>query len=230
MSASQQQFSRPELGVVRLYPVGRVVLFPHTSEALRVADPGDLVLIDDALAGDRLVALAALASGQERPAPHRGRVQPMACLARIAAWSDGGPAGYNVLFWGIARLRVLSELGFRNGVRQARVELCEDYYPMDDAQRAMLHDRLLEVLAASTDAAGVARAAFRPAGEHVPLGVLADMVAQSLDLPQADKVALLAECNVHRRAERLLACLAALAEAPGSSPAHGRLSAGPEPN
>lgn len=228
VSRSRRQFRRPELGVVRLYRVGQVVVFPHTSAALRVAEPSDLVLIDDALAGDRLVALAAMAPGWEGTRPHRGPGQPVACLARIAAWSDGGPAGYNVLFWGVARLRILSELGLRHGVRQARVEVCEDYYPLDDAQRAVLYDRLLEVLASA--GAGLGTQGLWGARERVPLGVLADMVAQSVELPWAEKKALLAECNVHRRAERLLCCLAALAEASACSPARGRLSAGPDPN
>lgn len=230
MSAPSEQFGKSELGVVRLYSVNRVVLFPHTSEALRVSDPDDLVLIDDALAGDRLVALAAQAPDWEPRRPHGQRLQPMACLARIAAWSDGGPGGYNVLFWGIARVRISRDLGVRNGVRQARVQLCEDCYPLDDVRRAALHQRLHRVLAATTRSLALARGLFAQIGEHVPLGVLCDMVAQSLELPWSEKEALLAECDVHQRAERLLRCLAALAETPGSLPARTRLSGDPRPN
>ena len=45
-------------------------------------------------------------------------------------------------------------------------------------------------------------------GSDVPLGILTDVISYMLDIDVADKEALLAECNVHRRTELLLSHLA----------------------
>ena len=224
MSSARQLPNTPELGVVRLYPVPGVVVFPHTSEALHVTEPAERTLVEDALAGDRLVALLPGPPGWDPKALHWPPVPSMACLARIAAWSDSGPAAYNVLFWGIARVRIVRHVPGRSAVRQAQVELCEDCYPADDVQRAMLHQRLYRILAASMGGIGLTQASLSLMGDRVPLGVLADMVAHSLDLPPWQKDALLAECNAHRRAELLLGYVATLADAPGGLRGRVRLS------
>lgn len=230
MSPARQVPNKPELGPVRLYPVARTVVFPHTGEVLHVADPADLLLVEDALAGDRLVALAGVAPGWHNKAPGVAPVQPGGCLARIAAWSDGGPAGYNLLLWGVARVRILRQWRLRRGLYQAQVEVRGDYYPADDAQRAQLHERLRQVVAKITGVAGLGPKAHAPNEEGVPLGVVADMMAHSLELTPRQKAALLAECDVHRRAELLLRYLAALAEAPGCLEMRTRLSRDLRPN
>jgi Lon protease-like protein len=49
-------------------------------------------------------------------------------------------------------------------------------------------------------------------GSDVSLGVLTDVIGYMLDIDVAAKEALLAECDVHRRAELLLAHLLAAAD------------------
>ncbi len=226
MSPDRPRLKRAELGVVRLCPVAGVVVFPHTSEALHLTHPADRLLVDDALAGDRLVVLASLAPGGENwqtKAASTPPVQPMACLARIAAWSGDAETGYTLLLWGIARARIVRQFQLASGLHQAQVELCGDVYPADEARQAALHERLHRILADRSDLIGLGGAFLSPIGQHVPLGVLTDMVAQGLDLSRSQKAALLAECNVHRRAELLLGYLAILVEAPGRPPVRQRL-------
>ena len=54
------------LGKVRVFPLPDVVLFPHVMQPLRIFEPRYRELLEDALAGDGLIAVAALAPGWEK--------------------------------------------------------------------------------------------------------------------------------------------------------------------
>ena len=107
---------------------------------------------------------------------------------------------------GLSRVKIIGELPPTRAYREARVEVFGDRYPLNaDAVRPLLQRRLqdafLRILPEVPQSHDCLEQLF---SSDVTLGTLADMIAYMLDLDMGRKVALLAEANVHRRAEDLL--------------------------
>jgi Lon protease-like protein len=189
-------------------------------QLLHVAERRYGDLLHDALGGDRLVAMAVLAPGWESDYEGQPRLCPVACLARVVASQELDRGTYNVLISGIARVRLVRELPLTRTFREAEVAVLGDYYPPDETERIALRERLRNALLAALPNLIQSPGQLGPfLGDQVPLGHLVDVLGYLLEVETAAKEALLAEPNVHRRAERLLEHLAALAEAgPGNGP------------
>jgi ATP-dependent Lon protease len=193
-------------GRVRLFPLPNLVMFPHVLQPLHIFEPRYRALFEEALADDRLIAMAVLAPGWEDDYEGRPPLRPTACLGRIVTHQavDGGR--YNLLLAGLKRVRLVHELPAAKPFREARVELVDDVYSHDEAggraqlQRLLLdsfrrvlpsmpkvHEQLEELLC--TD---------------VSLGMLTDLIAYTLQLPVEIKESLLGEESVDRRCRLLL--------------------------
>jgi ATP-dependent Lon protease len=207
LSFSFQDFS----GKVRLFPLPNLVLFPHVIQPLRVFEPRYRRLLEDALAGDRLMAMAVLAQGWEKDYEGRPPICPAACLARVATHHRLDDGTYNLLVLGLRRVRLVRELEPSRPYREAEVELCEDVYPPEEACRrtpltTRLRKALLRVLPMLPEAH---EQMDQLLATDLELGVLTDVVSYMLDVDIAAKQVLLGETNVYRRAELLLAHLEA---------------------
>jgi uncharacterized protein len=202
-----EQFS----GKARLFPLPNLVLFPHVMQPVHIFEPRYRDMLEDALAGDRLVAMALLAPGWERNYEGRPALYPVACLGRIAACCRLADGTYNVLLHGLLRARLLYEVETKHRFREARVEIYEDLYPpLEVEQYDRLHDRLREnffrVLPFMLDAR---EQLDQLLDADVPLGMLSDIVSFMLDIDPLKKELLLAEADVYRRTELLLKYLQA---------------------
>jgi uncharacterized protein len=208
-------------GKVRLFPLPNLVLFPHVMQPLHIFEPRYRDLLEDALAGDRLMAMAALAPGWEKDYEGRPAIYPMACLGRITTHYRLADGTYNVLLLGLQRARIAREIDGHRAFREAEVELCEDQYPAGQMARQQslqqrLHDTLVKVLPHMPEA----REQMDQLLAHdVPLGVLSDVISYMLELDVAGKQALLAEADVCRRTELLLAHFSAPSTDVGATPA-----------
>jgi uncharacterized protein len=193
-------------GLARLFPLPNLVLFPSVMQPLRVFEPRYCALLEEALAGDRLIALAILEPGWEKQYEGRPPIAPVACLGRVATSQRQPDGTYHVLLLGLRRISLLRELPPNKKFREAQVELLDDVYPAAGAAaRPALQRRLVS--------------AFRKVGPQIPaagdqldalldttmpLGMLTDIVAYTLDLDLRLKVQLLGELDVDRRANVLL--------------------------
>ena len=89
MSAFEEyKFTPAEFsGIVRLFPIPNLVMFPHVMQPLHVFEPRYRDLLEDALANDRLIAMAVLEPGWE--SDYEG--QPFHVgIDRQAAQASGG--------------------------------------------------------------------------------------------------------------------------------------------
>jgi ATP-dependent Lon protease len=208
---SPDQFS----GIARLFPLPNLVLFPHIVQALHVFEPRYRELLEDALASDRLIAMALLCPGWEQQYEGRPQIREIVCLGRVISHSRQEDGRSNVLLLGLRRARVTYELPPRRAFREAKVELLEDVYPDGGAAhrprlRRQLLDRFRSIVPKDPSAQGEIEQLL---GSQVPLGVLTDLVAYSLDIAPAQKQRMLNEVNVDRRARNLLKYLRHLLEA-----------------
>jgi Lon protease-like protein len=197
-----EQFS----GRARLFPLPNLALFPHVMQPLHVFEPRYRELLEEALVGDKLIAMALLSPGWESNYEGRPPVYPMACLGRIAAHHRLPGGAYNVLLVGLRRIRLLRELPATRSFREAEVLVFEDRYPQGTkGTTAALHRQLRDAfLAALPELPQVHDQLEQLLSGDASLGTLTDVIGYMLDLDLRQKQALLSEVNVHRRAEQLL--------------------------
>ena len=207
LAFSPDQFS----GQARVFPLPNLVMFPHVMQALHVFEPRYRAMVEEAIEGDRLMALGVLSPGWEQNYEGRPPLRSTACLCRIATHQRTKQGTYNVLVLGVRRLRLINELPPKKLFRVVEAELLDDVEPEDaqDGDAAALQQ---ELLAAFKRAMPKIPNAYEQLdqllGSQITLGMLTDIVSYTIDLDLEIKMRLLAECDVLRRTRMLLDAIA----------------------
>jgi len=201
-------------GVARLFPLPNLALFPHVMQPLHIFEPRYLALLEEALAGDGLIAMAVLAPGWEGDYDGRPLLTSAACLCRIMTYHKTEKGTYNVLLVGVRRIRIIEELPPDKSFREAKVEVLDDDYPtrLEPARAALQKKLLVAFKTILPKLADAPEQLDQLLGHQISLGMLTDIIAYTLDLPFEAKLKLLGEPVVDRRAEVLLKRFMQLAE------------------
>ena len=203
LAFSSDQFS----GLARVFPLPNLVMFPHVMQALHIFEPRYRALFEEAIEDDRLIALGSLAPGWEGDYEGRPPLRPTACLCRIATHQLTDEGTYNVLVLGVRRLRLVRELPPKKLFRVVESEIIEDFEPGEapPGAAAALQQRLLQAFKQAMPRIPNAYEQLdQLLGSQITLGMLADIVAYTIDLDLETKVRLLSECDVFRRTVLLL--------------------------
>ncbi len=204
----------------RLFPLPDLVMFPHVVQPLHLFEPRYLAMIESALEGDRLIAMALLrkdwqADYFDRPAIHR-----TVCLGRVISESRLDDGRYNILLAGLSRAEVLRELPSDAPYRKAEIRLQPDLYRSQNAARhRQLQHQLLALFrqlfpSVVTEDDSVQQLLR----DQVSLSMLSDVIAHTLQVPLSAKLELL-DCRVvEQRVELLLGHLEAIRETGGDDP------------
>jgi Lon protease-like protein len=211
LSFSPEDFS----GQVRLFPLPNLVVFPHVMQPLHIFEPRYRAMLEEALAGDGLIGMVLLAPGWEKDYEGRPPLRAVGCLCRVATFHKTDEGSYNVLVLGLRRIVIAKELPPDKIFRVAEARICEDEYGEAAAtERPELQRRLLEAFKHVLPQIPEAHEQLDELlGNQVPLGMLTDIVAYTLDIDLEFKERLLAETSVDRRAELLLEHLSRLRKA-----------------
>src|SRR3954452_5299851 len=206
-------------GVVRLFPLPNLVLYPHVMQPLHIFEDRYREMLEDAMAGDQLIAMALLEPGWESEYDSRPPVSEFACLGKVVAHHRLEDGRYNLLLMGLQRVRIVRELEPLRSFRKARVELIEDCYDFDTpADQTEMHERLLAAFRKHLPCAcQLPEQLESMLSDQLPLGLLTDLAAYALPLDGEIKQQLLAECRVRCRAEILLSEVEKLAVAASTS-------------
>jgi Lon protease-like protein len=198
-------------GLVRLFPLPDLVMFPHVMQPLHIFEPRYRDMLNDALDGDGLIAMAMLAPSRSADCIGRPAIFPQVCLGKVVTHQRLPDGRYNIMLLGSKRARIVRETPSGRLFRRAEVELIEDAYPSaGEGDRAELQNELTAQFQKTlplSKGASTASAVHELLAAELPLGVLTDLVAFATPLEASLKRALLAECNVDRRAQTLLAAL-----------------------
>jgi Lon protease-like protein len=144
--------------VLPLFPLRGAILLPRATLALNVFEPRYLVLVDHALASDRLVGIvqpAPDAGEGESPTGKSFPLRQVGCAGRISAFSEGDDGRLMISLTGIARFRLLQDVESDTPFRFARVsfgEFATDFmagYGEDDVDRPRLLATLRNYLLAN---------------------------------------------------------------------------------
>jgi ATP-dependent Lon protease len=198
-------------GAVRLFPLPDLVMFPHVMQPLHIFEPRYREMLNEALDSDGLIAMSILAPAGIAGRDGRPAVLPQVCVGKVVTHQRLDDGCYNIMLLGMRRARVVEELATDESFRRAEVELLDDIYrETEEPQRATVQAMLAKSFQAALplppedEAKGAVRELL---GGEIPIGVLTDLVSFALPLPASLKRALLAECDVDRRARALLGAL-----------------------
>jgi uncharacterized protein len=209
VSFSVEQFS----GDVRIFPLPNLVLFPHVMQPLHIFEWRYRELLKDAMADDRLIAMATLAPGWEDEYQGSPRLYPMTCLGQVTMSNELADGTCNVLVLGLCRAKLTQEVASAGRYRRAKAQLHADVYSNCDvarrkALRRELRQNLLHILPNLPE---VQEQMGHLLSDNVPLGTLVDVISYLLGVDISAKQSLLTEPNVYRRVEILLDHLAGAA-------------------
>jgi Lon protease-like protein len=169
----------------------------------------------DALAADRLIALALLKPGWEPDYEQRPPIFPVVCLGRIFKEERLADGRYNLLLHGLCRARVVEEMNTGNLYRSARIDLLQEG---DDPAGETARD-LRERLGKQMEGwLGAQQAALDQLDKllksGLTLGTLCDIFAFALPIESELKQGLLEEIDPGQRVARLLGHLETLTPPP----------------
>jgi Lon protease-like protein len=226
MSAAEHSPLLPESfsGMVRLFPLPDLVVFPHALLPLHVFEPRYRALAEAALADDQLIALATLQPGWEPKYEGQPPIFPTVCLTRIVTHKRLDDGRFALLVAGVQRAQVVRELDGGQPFREARVQLQPDVYPAaGHVARPALHKRLFEAVGELLPELREMGDQLQPLADgELTLGTHTDLLGYALELGIDSKLALLAQPNVDVRAEMIMARLGQLAQQGQLPAARGR--------
>ncbi|KPF42820.1 LON peptidase substrate-binding domain-containing protein [Rhizobium sp. G187] len=95
-----------------VFPISGVLLLPGGQLPLNVFEPRYLAMLDDALAGNRLIGMIqpGMTEVQSDILPERTSLSPVGCIGRITSFSETGDGRYIVSLAGVCRFRLLNEV------------------------------------------------------------------------------------------------------------------------
>lgn len=206
-------------GIVRLFPLPNLVLFPQVVQPLHIFEPRYCEMLKEAMSGDKLIAMALLEKGWENQFQDVPPIASAVCIGKVISHTPTDDGRHNILLAGMKRACIKRELGGKISFRKAEVELLEDYYSPEVSDARRIQTEKLQALFSKFVPEGLAaQDSFKQlVGNHLPLGVLTDSITYALGLPLAIKQQLLAECNVDVRCRILTRCLEQMTSSESSS-------------
>jgi Lon protease-like protein len=170
---------------IPLFPLPGVVVFPGVLLPLHVFEERYRAMVDDALAGQRIIGMAMLRPGFERDYYGRPPVYPVGCAGTITRAQRLDDGRFNIVLQGMMRFRIAGEEDGR-AYRLARVEPLPEEGCAPPPSFAAHRQRLLTALAGVLAAVGGAEAATGISDLELVNGL-----AQGLDLEPLERQALL---------------------------------------
>jgi Lon protease-like protein len=198
-----------DLSSVPLFPLPGVLLFPRAVLPLHIFEHRYRLMTADALAGDRLVAMALLRDGWEKNYHGRPAVEPVVCVGRILSHERLEDGKYNFLLQGLCRARIEQEYADRAYRYATLSPLAGD--PVLEIDLSSERERLCELFSTRPLAqAPLARQFRQLLAGPVPTADVADLIAFHFVEQVSLKQSLLAEANARRRVRRVVGAVESL--------------------
>jgi len=205
-----------DLSAVPLFPLPGVVLFPRAVLPLHIFEDRYRAMTADALASDKIIAMALLKPGWEKSYYGRPTIEPVVCVGRILSHEKLPDGKYNFLLQGVQRARVIRENERGGGENDAIAETqyrTAQLQPLEETpavetdledERRRLHEMFMTT---ALGGIGAGRQFRQIVKAPLPTPVVADLAAFTFldDVPL--KQSLLADVDVRHRVGRTVAAL-----------------------
>jgi hypothetical protein len=140
-------------GVLPVFPLVGALLLPRRPIQLTLFEPRYLAMLDDALAGERLIGMIQPSAGEEaeEPAPE---LCPIGCVGRIVQYAEIGDDRCFLTLMGVARFRVAGEEPTSTPYRLVRADFADfaDDFEEGLGENSVDRSSLVEALRAFADA------------------------------------------------------------------------------
>jgi Lon protease-like protein len=190
--------------VVPVFPLEGVLLLPRGGLPLNIFEPRYLNMIDDVMAGDRVLGMVSTAPGGPRDLP---RLAEIGCVGRVTSFTETTDGRYLITLTGLCRFSLGEELSVQTPYRQVRAEyarFADDLQP-PGSDLEFDRDRLLTALRAYLEARGL-EIEWETA-RSAPAEALINSLSMALPFGAPEKQALLEADVLSRREEVLVALL-----------------------
>ncbi len=189
---------------IPVFPLSGALLLPGSQIPLNVFEPRYLMMIDDALRGDRLIGMVQPRfdetglSGETAP-----RLCDVGCVGRLTAMTETGDGRYLVTLNGVCRFRVLEEKPTSKPYRICRVAAFAGDLTQADGANLVDRPALLKTFRAYCEANGMEAdwESVQRAGNEILVNALSMMSPYG----PAEKQALLEAPDLKTRADTLIA-------------------------
>jgi Lon protease-like protein len=114
--------------VIAVFPLDGALLLPGSQLPLNIFEPRYLNMIDDAMAGDRMIGMVQTRAGGDRSRPHLARV---GCAGRITSFAETQDGRYLITLTGLCRFEVGEELPSQGPYRQVRAAYADFEQDLD---------------------------------------------------------------------------------------------------
>lgn len=186
-----------------VFPLAAALLLPGGRMPLNIFEPRYLQMIDEAIAGTRLVGIIQPSLDGALDAGGEPLLCEVGCIGRVISFAESGDGRYLISLQGVCRFRVAREQSVRTPFRQCEIvpflaDLDEQQSGADVDRPALLKAFRAYLKANDLDAdwEGVSRA------EN---GVLVNALSMMAPYGPAEKQALLEAPDLKARAETLIA-------------------------
>src|SRR5262249_12789762 len=189
---------------IPVFPLAGALLLPRGQMPLNIFEPRYLAMVDDALAGARVIGM--IQPDAARPGPEaRPHLYSVGCVGRITQLAETGDGRYLIELTGISRFRVEEELAVATTYRQCRVSYAEyaDDFIARRGEEAVDRKAVLAALTAFLEANSL-KADWQGI-ENAPNEALVNALAMMSPYGPAEKQALLEAPDLKTRAEILVA-------------------------
>ena len=191
--------------VIPVFPLDEALLLPHGQLPLNIFEPRYLNMVDDALAGERMIAMIQTAQGLGESGPNLARI---GCLGRLTSFAETVDERYLITLTGVCRFAILEELDAPTPYRQVRADYAAfegDLRP-ENGEQGFQRNRFLHALKAFLDRRGLSMDDWE-APKSAPVENLINGLAMMLPFSVGEKQALLEALTLAERRDALIALL-----------------------
>lgn len=192
--------------VIPIFPLDGALLLPGGDLPLQIFEPRYLNMVDDAMAGDRVIGMIQTKPGGDRTRPI---LQSVGCAGRITSYAETSDGRYLITLSGVCRFDAGEELILRTPYRQLRAR-----YDRFEADLARDEEQDAPAPARTRFATALKRYLNRreldidwETASTAPLEALVNSLCMGLPFEPAEKQALLEAADLMARFETLTALL-----------------------
>jgi Lon protease-like protein len=194
---------REQPAVIPVFPLAGCILLPRGQLPLNIFEPRYLRMVDDALAGARIIGMIQ----PREETPGAAPLYDVGCAGRITTFSESGDGRYLITLTGLLRFRVETE-----GLRGTPYRLADvDYSPFvsdadpDRTENAVDRERLFSAMRDYLEAEKLS--ADWKAAEEAPTEALVNSLSMGCPFAPNEKQALLEAPTLVDRADCLVALM-----------------------
>ncbi|HEX6859465.1 MAG TPA: LON peptidase substrate-binding domain-containing protein [Caulobacteraceae bacterium] len=190
--------------VIPVFPLDGALLLPGGRLPLNIFEPRYLNMIDDAMAGERIIGMIQTRPGGDREKP---RLAPVGCAGRITAFAETDDGRYLITLTGVCRFKPVQELELSAPYRQVTpdFECYEADLTAPPAEGLLDRTMFFDALKAYLDGRGLE--IDWESARQAPPDALINSLASGLPFDPAEKQALLEAYSLADRRDALIALL-----------------------